>query len=319
MDIQKETQWVGELCVDGASYDYQYRTLSVSHLAELQEDIDRLKRFGQISEAEILQGYLNEIKFELPEDFPEARFVLVMAIAVPPLRVQFRFQGKSHPAYMPPNYYQPAFTRPMVIDEIQHHIIRETGYRVEETLGRYHLKLSAVRSGLGRYGRNNICYVDGMGSFLNLRAYLTDYCFAEDCWQELQMLDLCQDCLICRKNCPGGAIQTDRFTLDAGRCISLYNEVEGILPEWIPAQAHNAIFGCMKCQAPCPANRAAMQQVVQLEDFSEEETGQLISGELDEKALHAVSQKLRIPYLVDYPETVQVISRNIKALLDVVG
>jgi len=316
MNNQKQTQYAGTLYADDSQYAYQYRTMSVSHLAELQEDIDRLKRAGQISNAEILQGYLNEIKFELPEDFLEAQSILVLAIAVPLLSTHFRFQGRRYPAYMPPNYYQPAFTRPMMIDEIQHNIIKEAGYRVEETLGRYHLKLSAVRSGLGRYGRNNICYVDEMGSFLNLRAYLTDYRFGEDNWHALQMLDLCQDCLICRKNCPGGAIPDTRFTLDAGHCISLYNEVEGILPEWIPDKAHNAIFGCMKCQAPCPANREAMKQVIQVDDFTEEETGQLISGKLDDETLHSVSQKLRIPYLIDYPETVQVISRNIKALLN---
>jgi epoxyqueuosine reductase len=36
------------------------------------------------------------------------------------------------------------------------------------------LKRLAVRSGLARYGRNNVTYVEGMGSFLELSASLTD-------------------------------------------------------------------------------------------------------------------------------------------------
>ena len=42
------------------------------------------------------------------------------------------------------------------------------------------MKLAAVRSGLAQYGRNNICYVEGMGSFFSFHAYLTDRVFEED-------------------------------------------------------------------------------------------------------------------------------------------
>ena len=311
-----QTQFAGTLAVTGAQYPYQYRTMSVQHLSELQEDIERLRRAGQISDAETFQGYLSEMKFVLPENFPEAQTVLIVAIATPPLLAHFQFDGRRYPASMPPNYYQPAFTRAMMIAELQKRVIRESGYRVEgvET---YHLKLLATRSGLGRYGRNNICYVAGMGSFLNLRAYLTDYHFPEDHWQEVQMLDQCQHCQVCQKQCPGGAIRADHFVIDVKRCLPLYNEIEGILPDWIPPEAHNAIFGCMKCQAPCPANREAMQRVEAVEDVTEEETWQFVNGHPDERILLSVSQKLKIPYLVESPETAEVIARNLKALLQV--
>lgn len=317
MNHAMQTPFAGTLEAAGSTYAYRYRTMSVSHLPELQADIERIRSAGQISEAEILQGYLGGMKFVLPEDFPEAQSVLILAIAVPPLRVHFQFRGERRLAYMPPNYYEPGFTRQMLLDEVQQRIIPEAGRRVEGVSNDYHLKLLVVRSGLGQYGRNNISYVEGVGSFLILRAFLTDYRFAEDSWGEIQRMDLCQDCTICLKSCPGGAIRADRFTLDAGRCISLYNEVEGVLPDWIPSEAHHAIFGCMKCQAPCPANREAMKRLVQAEEITEEETRQFVEGAPEEKVVLSVSQKLKIPYLVSYPEMVPVVSRNVRALLGV--
>ena len=51
-------------------------------------------------------------------------------------------------------------------------IIKESGYKIEYT-NKLHVKLLAVRSGLGKYGRNNICYIDDWGSMINLFAYFT--------------------------------------------------------------------------------------------------------------------------------------------------
>lgn len=317
MTNENQAQYTGTLEANGTQFSYQYRTLPIERLADLQEDIEKLRRAGQISDAKTFQGYLSEMKFALPEDFADAQSLIVMAIAIKPLMVHFRFKGNRISAAMPPNYYEAGLTRKILHDEIQKNIIVETGYHMERMSDTFHLKLLAVRSGLGRYGRNNICYVDGMGSFLTLHAYLTDYRFAEDHWQEVQMLEQCQHCQVCQKQCPGGAIRADHFVIDVKRCLPLYNEIEGILPDWIPPKAHNAIFGCMKCQAPCPANREAMQWVEAVEDVTEEETWQFVNGYPDEKSLLSVDQKLKIPYLVDAPETVEVISRNLKALLQV--
>lgn len=308
-------KYAGVLSDPGCMYEYQYRTMSVKHFVALQENIDRLRQDGHLSDSKVFQGYLSDMKFALPKDFTEAQSVIVMAIAIKPLMLHFQFNGNRISAAMPPNYYDAGLTRKTLHAEIQKNIIKETGYRVERMSDTFHLKLLAVRSGLGRYGRNNICYVDGMGSFLTLHAYLTDYHFEEDHWQELGMMELCQECTICQKHCPGGAIRADNFVIDVKRCIPLYNEIEGILPDWIPANAHNAFMGCMKCQFPCPANREALKRIEQIEDITEEETRQFVDGNPDEDVILSVSQKLKIPYMVGSQETVEVASRNIRALL----
>jgi epoxyqueuosine reductase len=317
MESFDQTNYAGIISDAGSTYEYQYRTMSVKHFSELQEDIERLRRGGQLSNSKVFQGYLSDMKFALPEDFPNAKSVIVMAVFVKPMTVHFQFGGTRVPAAMPPNYYESGLTRDTLLDEVRKNIIKQDEYRVERMSDTFYLKLLAVRSGLGQYGRNNICYVDGMGSFLTLHAFLTDYPFEDDHWGEMQMMELCQNCRICIKQCPGGAIREDNFLVDINHCITLYNEVEGEFPDWIPSDVHHAYMGCMKCQSPCPANREPMKRTGQLEDITEEETRQFISGNPEEGIILSVSQKLKIPYLVKYKETVEVASRNIKALLHV--
>jgi hypothetical protein len=58
---------------------YKYSTLSVDHLEELQAFIDGLKHDGILSENETYRSYLKDLKFEVPEGFPEAESIIVLA------------------------------------------------------------------------------------------------------------------------------------------------------------------------------------------------------------------------------------------------
>jgi epoxyqueuosine reductase len=308
--------YTGTLEANGTQFSYQYRTLPIDRLSDLQEDIEKLRCAGQISDAEIFQSYVSQMSFSLPENFPGARSILILALSVPPRLFHCQYNGQRIPATMPSNYYEPGLTGKMLTETVQQKIIGAPGYQLKQVYT-YHLKLLAVRSGLGCYGRNNICYVDGMGSFLTLHAYLTDYRFETDGWQAIRALELCQDCSICLEHCPMGAIRADNFVIDIKRCLPLYNEVQGNFPDWFPAGVHHTFMGCMKCQYPCPANRAALKQLGQLEDLTEDETRQFASGSPDEATILSVSQKLKVPYMVGSPETVEVACRNLKALLPV--
>ena len=118
------------------------------------------------------------------------------------------------------------------------------------------MKQLAVRSGLAAYGRNNITYIDGFGSFHQLQAFYTDQPL-EVHWGKLQMYRLCKGCRICLDDCPTGAIRSSDFVIDPARCITLFNEYPDPLPAWIPASAHNALVGCLRCQLTCPGNEVA--------------------------------------------------------------
>jgi epoxyqueuosine reductase len=98
----------------------------------------------------------------------------------PAFRLTFHPEDRPAQVILPPTY---------AFDDID----RKVEALVESTLeGEAHslmmihppLKLLAARCGLSRYGRNNVTYVEGMGSFNRLVAWATDLAAPEDAWQE---------------------------------------------------------------------------------------------------------------------------------------
>ena len=76
-------------------------------------------------------------------------------------------------------------------------------------------KLLAVCAGLARYGRNNIAYVDGWGSFVELVTCVSELAPGADPWTGPRSLARCDSCAACRRACPSGAIGEDRFLCTA--------------------------------------------------------------------------------------------------------
>ncbi len=297
-----------------AKFDYRVRTMSVSHFPELQAFVDKLRAEGRLSRNATYQGYIDpkRRKFALPDNFKTAKTLIVMAIANPPLTVAFRRPGRVHQVVISPGYYDDGITADAVKQVLREEIVRDPAARIEGTRAP-HMKLAAVRSGLGFYGRNNICYVEGMGSYLALSAYLTDKEFPEDHWKPLAMHPQCERCEICYGACPTGAISRDRFVIDAGRCLTLYNEVAGEFPSFILPSMHNALMGCMRCQDKCPLNGPAAPTPIELEDVTEEETEKSLAGAPDEALIQSLSRKLK--GFVSDKESFPVYARNLKALL----
>lgn len=293
---------------------YKYRTLSVEHLEDLQADIDTLKFGGRLSNHEIFRGYLSDMKFEIPESLPNAASLIVIAVPAKLMIAGFHLHGERHEAMLPPGYYATRLTQEILQSTVRKEILKDAKCRLERAT-KIHLKLLAVRSGLGRYGRNNLCHVDGMGSLLRLFAYFTDHRCSDD-WTEMKMMDNCKDCRICMNHCPNNCIVEEKSVIDAGRCLSLYNEVAGEFPDWISPHAHNALIGCMKCQMHCPANREALKLVEKLEDVTEEETQRILNGTPDEKLLASLSKKLRGFVPAGSNEMFPIFTRNLRALLN---
>jgi epoxyqueuosine reductase len=150
------------------------------------------------------------------------------------------------------------------------------GYRVAQAI--VPKKLLAVCGGVAAYGKNNITYVDGMGSFHRLVAFYSNLPCEQDEWREPRLMERCERCLGCARSCPTGAIEPERFLLRAERCITFWNEKPGqvAFPEWVEASWHNCLVGCMRCQRGCPENREVLDFYEEGVEFSEEETGLLL-------------------------------------------
>jgi epoxyqueuosine reductase len=253
---------------------YRGRIVSIRHLAELQEEME--KRYSQGSfDEEFYRSRLAFFKFKAPETLREARSIIVVAVPRPQAQVTFNFRGEKKAIILPPTYaaYQQTTAR---VAELLGGILEQKGYRVAGTA--LPLKLLAVRSGLAEYGKNNISYVPGMGSFFQLVALYSDLPCQEDSWQEARMMKQCEDCEACHRACPTGAISSDRFLLHADRCIVFHNEKKGDIPfpDWIKPSWHNCLYGCLHCQRVCPEDKRFLRWIGEKEEFSQEETELLL-------------------------------------------
>ncbi len=298
-------------------YLYAYKTVSVNHLPELQANIDELEKSNKISSNKVFRSYISSFKFEIPKDFLTAKSLIIMAVFTPPISLKFHFQDKIHQTMLPGNYSFTGINNDTLEEEILNNIIKKQGYSVKRTRN-IHLKLLAVRSRLGKYGRNNICYVGEMGSFVNLMAFFTDYEFEEDTLGTIEMMEYCKSCQICIFDCPGQAIpKSERFIINIERCIPLYNEIPEKIPEWIPSSAHNALMGCMICQKNCPGNKKALPLTIQGGDILEEESKLVLDCNLEKAKELNLGEK--IPIYFFNPEItlpgLDLLKRNLELIL----
>ncbi len=310
-------QLSGVRAFNNNKYFYDYRTVSVDRLPELQADIDKLEKAARISPNKVFRGYISSFVFQKPEDFSNAKSIIVLALFAPPISLNFHYQGKVRKIWLPGNYTLSDLSEKDLEEEILNKIIREKGFSIKRTRDK-HLKLLAVRSGLGKYGRNNICYVGEMGSFVNLMAFFTDYKFKEYNWEPIEMMDSCYSCNICISECPLQVIpKSNNFIVDIESCITLFNEIPGIIPERFPKTIHNALIGCMICQRKCPGNRKSIHLVEYREDIPEDVVQTILEKDLVKAIEIDLIQK--IPIYFFYPqitlERLDLLKRNLELVL----
>ncbi len=291
-------RFVDELFARLRERGYKARIVSIDLLDLLQKEIDGFLRRG-LFDNEFYQHRLALFSFQKPKDLPKAQSLIVVAVPRPQTRAIFTWKGRRRPLILPPTYTAYDHIGKQTENLIAK-ILDQKGYTLMGTA--LPLKLLAVRSGLGQYGRNNICYVSGMGSFLQLVAVYSNVPCEENGWQETTIMKSCEECDLCRRACPTGAISSDRFLLRAERCISYHNEKKGDVPFplWMETSWHNCLVGCMICQKVCPQNKEFTQWIGEEEEFSEEETTLLLRGVLQDNLPAATLRKLEQLSLLDY-------------------
>lgn len=293
-----------------ADTGFKSSIISTRHLPELKFDLENLREQGILRKDfynEIVSRYELHFNCELPVDFPTAQSIIITAAPQPRYRVEFKWSGKTYPAIIPPTYLHHTDKEVLAILSLHS---GNHGYSVYET--ELPAKLIAVRCGLAKYGRNNIAYIDGWGSFFRLRAFFSDMPCDADNWQELKMMDRCNACTACVKNCPTRAITKERFLVNAGQCLTFFNEGTRDFPEWLDPAWHNCLIGCMRCQDICPENKDFSHWIEDVETFSEDETSKIIEGVPAEKLPGKVIDKLKKIYLwKDY----HLLQRNLSMLI----
>lgn len=280
--------------------------VSSDHAEELRLSIDRMLQSGLIADA-VYRLYPDIFNAMLKPDAEWARSIIAVAAPQPMLDAVFTVDGKKHSTIIPPTYDQTVDERvaALIGEELVSH-----GYRISPaTLPK---KLLAARSGLARYGKNNITYVEDMGSFHRLMAFYTDLPTVRDAWQEPQVLGECDGCNACTKKCPTGAIDPDRFFLHAEKCLTFHNESSQAYPEWIDESWHHCLIGCIRCQQYCPVNNDVRSWIEPFAEFSEGETATFLSGSEGSDLLPEVIAKLRMTGLYEDP---MAFARNLRSVL----
>lgn len=294
------------ICSKLGEQGYQSMILPIHHIAQLEAEIGKRVKRGEI-DARLYDRYLSYFKFDVATNFPGVSSIILTAAPQPQRRVIFHLNGQPYSVIIPPTYY--ADTDDNIVAILQN-ILNSNGYQLYPAS--LPLKLLATHSGMARYGKNNIAYVERLGSFVRFKAFLSDMPAGRDAWQEPRMMEECARCTACLKACPAGAIVPERFLIHVGRCLTFHNELSGNFPEWVSPAWHNCLVGCMKCQLVCPVNKRFAKWVEEGETFNEAETELILKGTPLNHLPAETVDKLKRSYMMDYLE---VLPRNLRVLL----
>jgi len=297
-----------ELMQHLAAQGWLGRIVPIEHLSDLEDAILGTRRRGFFDD-EFYRERLGGFSFRSPQGLEDCQSIIVLAVPVPQIQTVFHWKGERFPAILPPTYLGYGATSERIRAGVGV-LLGEEGYKVEKA--ELPLKTLAVCSGLAEYGRNNISYLPGKGSFFQLVGVLSDLPCPEDSWERPRMMERCASCEACLRTCPTGAISQDRFLLHAERCIAFHNERSGEFPAWLKPDWHNCLFGCMRCQKVCPENKAVLSWVEEKEEFNEEETRLLLECTSVRHLPASTAERLRrLEMLDDLP----ILARNLSVLL----
>lgn len=287
---------------------YKAKLIPVAHVPALQNEIKELHEKGMLDDS-LYRQYLKYYVYDSSGLLAKYRSVLVLAVPQPISAIRFAFKESACSAVVPPTYvsYNKLYRE---IESLLADV--PGGYVCKTERALLPLKLLAVRCGLGAYGRNNICYVPGMGSFHRLVAYFTDIPCGEDSWQDAGVMERCRTCSACAKSCPTSCISGDRFLIHAENCLTNFNENTGDFPGWVKEDRHNALVGCMQCQRQCPENRPFLHEPREAACFSEYETEAILAQTPFDRLPEETAKKLEALDLAEYYD---VLPRNLAFLI----
>ena len=140
------------------------QVVPVARLSDLKQALCGYYERGLIDKT-LYDEQLGPFSFDLPSDLPEVRSIVIAAVPTPQMRIVFHWRGERVPVVVPPTYVS-YYQRTERIQELMAGWLRQEGYHLAKP--NPPLKTLAACSGLAYYGRNNICYVPGMGSFVQL-------------------------------------------------------------------------------------------------------------------------------------------------------
>jgi len=243
-----DSKMLQEYSIELEKINSVFGILDFNRIVELQEEM-----FSQNNISPLMNNHYsdNYYDFEIYKNNKIINSIFIIATPSPFYVLRIKSPKKSVDLVIPPNYAN----RNVILENIKSittNIFVKYGYSTFPII--LPKKLLAVHSGLAQYGNNGLIYIKGMGSYCRLTAFASDYKNNNNPWIKPSMLKSCKGCGKCVKNCPSKALTHGTPWVNINKCITEYNEKEGVFPNWFHNEWHNCVIGCIKCQEICPYN-----------------------------------------------------------------
>jgi epoxyqueuosine reductase len=266
---------------------FYLRTVPVARLKDLRADIEAFQNAEELNRFQ--QWILSRYIYEAPPLPFEVRSVIVAVNRCHSFaEVTFHQNGRAYLVYSP----TPLDTSAGDTETYIKNALEQGGYHMAAVEGWLPIKRFAVQSSLAEYGKNNITYVPGLGSYVSYSVYFSDVEPDADEWRPVVTAKACDGCVSCREHCPTGAIRPDRFLIDNLYCLSAFNEDGGDEFEpFVPKDIHHTTINCLRCQYSCPMNAEANKNTAPAVSFDEAETALLLGEDPYDQLPEALRQK----------------------------
>jgi len=254
-----------------------------SIVMEIRKEFDTLLVEGEIDRA-FYKSNLDWFVYPKGITLKEPKSVIIVAVPLAAHTLAFQLDGDELETILPPTYVKYKKLFGQVHDDLAASVIRDTC--CSEIL-QAPLKATATRLGLATYGRNNITYIEGLGSYFQFVGILTDAELPPSGGSSSgnpKMNPECMHCTICFEACPTRAIRQKRVLLSAERCFTLQSESHEPWPRWIQPvldrcfSAQTCLIGCLQCQVVCPRNQGLLRTEPAGISFTAAETEWILAG-----------------------------------------
>lgn len=286
---------------------------SVSLLEKVCASLKKRWEQREIEDA-FFRNYLEGFSYLDGSQLENPQSILIIAVPRPAHILSFSLETKVVETTLPPTYvrYRKIFSE--VRDDLKEAV---SAFSCRLEILSAPLKALASLMGLISYGRNNIGYIQGLGSYFQLVGIVLDKRIGGKrriIGSKQSLLSRCQDCRICVETCPTGAISKDRFLFHAEKCYTLFSESSEPIPEGFKPPSPKCLIGCLRCQQVCPENRRLLRYEKAAVSFDLEETLTFLDEAHAANVLgeRARSKLLKLELTEDFP----IYARNLKRMFE---
>jgi epoxyqueuosine reductase len=293
---------------------YRYATGPVSLLDEVRATLQGRKKEREI-EPDFFRDNLEIFTYLEGSVLENPQSIIIIAVPRPAHILTFSAGDKTIETVLPPTYvrYRKFFEE--VRDDLAAAVL---GFDCRLEILSAPLKALGNRLGLLSYGRNNVGYIAGIGSYFQLVGLVSDTRLDDikvAAAPAGALLLKCKDCRICAKACPTGAIDKERILLHAEKCYTLFSESLEPIPEGLKPPSPKCLIGCLRCQQVCPENKGCLHYERASISFDAEETAAFLGlAGAPAQTMDRARAKLS---MLGLTEGFPVFARNLKRLFQI--